>query len=79
MKSTIKFDRENSDKRTRVGWTWHYGQVKQADKSFMFCACEMNDSNSGSSAREVFWIDETPVNSADLEKLILTQFEDEFK
>ena len=77
---TIKFNKEESDKRTSSGWNWFYGTAKVEDKEFEFSLCEMNTKVGGqnTTATEITWVENTPTNSNQIEQAIELAFETDF-
>lgn len=83
MTTKINWNKQDSDKRTGVGTTFHYGKVTIDtqgfdEESFEFSLCEMNDKNSGSSSTDVTWIDKTPKNPEAIQTLINDSFSSNF-
>lgn len=77
---TIKFDKEDSDKRTSRGWNWFLGTAYIKEKSFIFTLLEMNTKVGGQNtiAQEITWVNDIPIESGKIEPLIEREFEKEF-
>lgn len=71
----INFEPSN-DNEGNPTMTWHYGDVVVNGVTYPFSLCEMYEPNTGTSSYEVTWVEETPENSVDLEKMIKNKFDE---
>ena len=76
MATKITFD-EISRLKSGNATLWHYGVAEVDGKEYDFTLAEMVDTNW--SSFEVTWVDETPDNHQEVEKLILEQYETQSK
>lgn len=53
-------------------WVWHYGQVEDEGKEFLFTVLEMQCGLTGVSSFELTWCDDEPNGAKELEKEILS-------
>ena len=72
MKAKITFD-EIARLKSGNATLWHYGTAEVGGKGYDFSLAEMVDNNW--SSFEVTWVDETPENHHEIEKLVLEEYE----
>ena len=72
MTANITFD-EIARLKSGNATLWHYGTANVQGKEYDFSLAEMVDNNW--SSFETTWVDETPENHQEIEKLILEQYE----
>lgn len=72
MTANITFD-EIARLKSGNATLWHYGTANVHGKEYDFSLAEMVDNNW--SSFETTWVDETPENHQEIEKLILEQYE----
>lgn len=74
MKAEITFE-EISRLKSGTATLWHYGTAKVNGKDHDFSLAEMRDNNS--SSFEVTWVDETPENHTEIEREVISAYEEE--
>jgi hypothetical protein len=76
MKAEITFD-EISRLKSGTATLWHYGTAKVNGKEYDFSLMEIVDDNG--SSFEVTWVDETPENHQETDRLVIERYEIESK
>lgn len=74
MENTISFD-EISKLSSGTATLWHYGTATVSGKNYDFSLAEMRDNNW--SSFEVTWVDETPENHTEIDKEVISAYEEE--
>lgn len=63
-------------KGRKPSMVWHDGILILNGVEYPFTLCEMYESNTGTSSYEVSWVEGTPENSEELEKMIEDKFDE---
>jgi hypothetical protein len=70
-----KFIFDNEEEQKGGNWAWHHGTMVEDDKDYSFSLLAMYEPLNDTYSFEVTWVDETPENSNELEKELISEFQ----